>query len=235
VNDILQEIAKRNGRGKFYMPRNRFVGDNAKYLKHKVFVPTAEYLREVTCPNGCGEDSLVCKRGKRYFALCNHRAVTEEFEVVADEVEQLLFDEVAFAELLNTSRELSQEYNSLVKAELKPKHSYPLGTWAARYVESYDRVQGFVLLKRGNQRRFEIPPTSNKAWDILEDLFTTGDPKGLVKLPTSWKSNFVRKIGSTGEKDLNSDIVKISAFIRQHTPGKGRACDGMYYFKPTRT
>jgi len=110
-----------------------------------------------------------------------------------------------------------------------------IGHWAAKYVESYDRGRGFVVLKRGNQRRFEIPPTSKKAWDILEDLFTTNEPKGLVKLPRNWSSHFNRKIGSTSVVNKDSDVVKIAKCIHPHTAGKGRGSDGLYYFKPIRT
>jgi len=235
LDDILQEIANRNGRGVFYMPRNRFVGDNAKYLKHKVFVSTREYYHEVPCPNGCGEDASVFRRGDRYVVLCNHRAATEECEIAAEEVELFVFDQVAFEELLKISRNLYKEYCSLVEEKPRPQSAYPLGSWAAKYVESYDRGRGFVVLKRGNQRRFEIPPKSNRVWDILEELFTTDNPEGLVKLPTNWSSNFNRKIGSTSMVNKDSDVVKIAKCIHPHTAGKGRGSDGLYYFMPTRT
>lgn len=109
-----------------------------------------------------------------------------------------------------------------------------LGEWAKRFVADYDAKHGYVGLTRGQQRSFIIPKTSAKAWDILTRLFTANDPEGWTKLPPNWKSHFIRKIGSTSEIDKDSDLVKIAAFIRPHTPGKGRASDGKYRFEPVR-
>lgn len=109
-----------------------------------------------------------------------------------------------------------------------------LGEWAKRFVADYDAKHGFVELARGQQRSFRIPEKSVKAWEILMRLFTANDPEGWSKLPTNWKCHFIRKIGSTSEIDRESDLVKIAAMIRPHTPGKGRASDGKYRFEPIR-
>lgn len=109
-----------------------------------------------------------------------------------------------------------------------------LGEWAKRFVADYDAKHGFVELVRGQQRSFRIPEKSVKAWDILTRLFTANDPEGWAKLVPNWKSHFIRKIGSTSEIDRESDLVKIAAMIRPHTPGKGRASDGKYRFEPIR-
>ena len=109
-----------------------------------------------------------------------------------------------------------------------------IGSWAAAWVADYSAKAGFVELCRGKQRSFRIAASSRKAWDILTALFTTEDPEGWTKLPTGWKSQFVRKIGSTGEIDRDSDIVKIAELIVPHTPRKGRGGDGLYRFGYTR-
>ena len=105
-----------------------------------------------------------------------------------------------------------------------------LGKWAAAWVSDYNVKAGFVELCRGKQRSYRIAASSKKAWEILTALFTTDDPEGWTKLPTGWKSQFVRKIGSSGELDRDSDIVKIAALIVPHTPRKGRGGDGLYRF-----
>ena len=105
-----------------------------------------------------------------------------------------------------------------------------LGSWAAAWVSDYNVKAGFVELCRGRQRSFRIAPSSKKAWEILTALFTSDDPEGWTKLPTGWKSQFVCKIGSSGELDRDSDIVKIAALIVPHTPRKGRGGDGLYRF-----
>jgi len=106
------------------------------------------------------------------------------------------------------------------------------GSWARRFVSYFDAKHGYVELKCGNQRSFRIPEKSSKAWAILTSLFRSEDPDGWTKLPTNWKSHFMRKIGSSGTVDAENDLVKIAAFIRPHTPGKGRSGDGKYRFAP---
>lgn len=105
-----------------------------------------------------------------------------------------------------------------------------LGQWAARWVSDFSAQAGFIELSRGKQRSYQIPSKSKKAWEILVKLFTSENPEGWTKLPTGWRSQFVRKIGSTGELDRNSDIVKIAKYIVPRTPRKGRAGDGLYRF-----
>ena len=114
----------------------------------------------------------------------------------------------------------------------KPSPECKLGPWARRFVSEYDPKHCTVDFSSG--KRLQISSKSRKAWEILTALFTSEDPEGWTKLPGNWKSQFVRKIGSTGEVDRESDIVQIAAFIVPHTPRKGRAGDGLYRFEQPR-
>ena len=114
----------------------------------------------------------------------------------------------------------------------KPSPACKLGPWARRFVSEYDPNHGTVDLVSG--KCLQISSKSRKAWEILTLLFTSEEPEGWAKLPCNWKSQFVRKIGSTGEVDRESDIVKIATFITPHTPRKGRAGDGLYRFEQPR-
>lgn len=128
---------------------------------------------------------------------------------------------------LQLHKRLRIDLNVFGKAEA---YKSELGPWAAAWVSDYSVKAGFVALSRGKQRSFRIASSSKKAWEILTALFTSDDPEGWTKLPTGWKSQFVRKIGSSGELDRDSDIVKIAAMIVPHTPRKGRGGDGLYRF-----
>ena len=130
----------------------------------------------------------------------------------------------AFSQL---HRRLRIDLNVFGKTEA---YKSELGSWASAWVSDYSVKAGFVALSRGKQRSFRIAASSKKAWEILTALFTSDDPEGWTKLPTGWKSQFVRKIGSSGELDRDSDIVKIAALIVPHTPRKGRGGDGLYRF-----
>lgn len=95
-DDILTQVLS-STRRKFYLPRKRFKGENAKYLDMKVFVPTNLYYQEVACQNGFDDDDRVIKtKSGEYFAICNHYALSEQIKIAADEVELCEFDRSAF-------------------------------------------------------------------------------------------------------------------------------------------
>jgi len=162
-----------------------------------------------------------------YICVAEHYPYNGQY-MDGDEFEEYAKPFWAFRDL---HRKLWADLQIMGKANA-PKRE--LGEWAKRFVADYDAKHGFIELMRGQQRSFRIPETSAKAWDILTRLFTANDAEGWAKLPPNWKSHFIRKIGSTGEIDRESDLVRIAAFIRPHTPGKGRASDGKYRFEPIR-
>lgn len=95
-DDIVTQILT-NTRARFFLPRERFTGERAKYIELGIFVPTKLHYDYIDCPNGCGEDArVVATSSGAYVAVCNHKAITESITIPADQVELYEFDQVAF-------------------------------------------------------------------------------------------------------------------------------------------
>lgn len=105
MDDILQEIARVRSGQTLMIPLARFVGQARRYLDLGVFKRTNERYREVSCPNGCGEDVFVEGRvGNGYVVTCEHRGIPEEIVIPPEQIELCEFDEVAFKELVKQGK-----------------------------------------------------------------------------------------------------------------------------------
>lgn len=103
-DDIVTQILT-NTRSRFFLPRERFTGERAKYIELGIFVPTKLHYDYIDCPNGCGEDARMIKVASgSYVAVCNHQSLTESIPIHADQVELYEFDQVAFDRAVKAGR-----------------------------------------------------------------------------------------------------------------------------------
>lgn len=103
-DDIVTQILS-NTRSRFFLPRERFTGERAKYIELGIFVPTKLHYDYIDCPNGCGEDArVVATSSGAYVAVCNHQSITESIPIPADQVELYEFDQIAFDRAVKAGR-----------------------------------------------------------------------------------------------------------------------------------
>lgn len=93
-DDILQQIDLMREGEELLLPKNRFAGGNAKYLKLGVFKKSPKIIESVPCPNGCGEMVKVLARTDRgYLVVCDHGdKPSEDIYLPPEEVELYKLD-----------------------------------------------------------------------------------------------------------------------------------------------
>ena len=101
-DDILQRIDLVREDEELLLPRKRFGGENAKYIKLGVFKKSPEILDSVPCPNGCGEMvKVIAKTQRGYLVVCDHGdKPSEDIYLPPDEVELYKLDWVTLKRLI---------------------------------------------------------------------------------------------------------------------------------------